>query len=438
MALYQQVDAAVDRAGVRDGGAHRPPGFPYLRSDRFLASFAAELSEGQWLDWLARLRQLDLEARYAELANLNNPNWAQGKWAALQDCGRRWAALDAQSPQRMQRLRDAVAVPDDYSDVARALGVYPVSALLLRLGVAGYQQDILRDYRGEWDGPAANWQLWQPAQAPAAPARPPAWRRDSLGIPHLDAQEQQRLLDAHAPAFLIDQRGEFDEPGRPLPGGGFEARPEMFQRLGWTRFHGQVLPQLIYVVWFSERPARGLLDPYAGPLDSVIWRVTLGPDGAPLVYDSVHSCGCYHSVFPARQLTRAARGSIWQERPVMPQGQVPWSELAVVLDSGRHYVRRVIPRQQARALANQSRELLLRPYDALRSLPVSRNRRASLFQPDGLVSGSERLERYWLWPSGVPDPGAMRQWGRHPTAFVGRAHFDDPRALERWFAAPAP
>ena len=35
---------------------------------------------------------------------------------------------------------------------------------------------------------------------------------------------------------------------------------------------------------------------------------------------------------------------------------------------------------------------------------------------------------------GVPEPGAMRQWGRHATAFVGRRHFDDPDLLERYFS----
>jgi hypothetical protein len=29
--------------------------------------------------------------------------------------------------------------------------------------------------------------------------------------------------------------------------------------------------------------------------------------------------------------------------------------------------------------------------------------------------------------------GAMRQWGKHATAFVGRRHFDDPRLMEDRF-----
>jgi len=34
---------------------------------------------------------------------------------------------------------------------------------------------------------------------------------------------------------------------------------------------------------------------------------------------------------------------------------------------------------------------------------------------------------------GLSEPGAMRRWGRHATAFIGRRHFDDPWLLERYF-----
>jgi hypothetical protein len=61
-----------------------------------------------------------------------------------------------------------------------------------------------------------------------------------------------------------------------------------------------------------------------------------------------------------------------------------------------------------------------------------------VFRPDGVVPGSERGERWLFWPMGVPEPGAMRQWGRHATAFVGRRHFDDPAFLERYFSLREP
>ena len=59
--------------------------------------------------------------------------------------------------------------------------------------------------------------------------------------------------------------------------------------------------------------------------------------------------------------------------------------------------------------------------------------RRSLFGSDGLVAGSERAERWLLWPMGVPSPGAMRERGHHAIAFVGRRHFDDADLLDRLF-----
>ncbi len=72
-------------------------------------------------------------------------------------------------------------------------------------------------------------------------------------------------------------------------------------------------------------------------------------------------------------------------------------------------------------------------YTRLRSLEVEAGQRRSMFNKYGIVSGSERPERVLLWPMGIRSPGAMRQWGRHPTAFVGRRHYDDPYLIEQLF-----
>jgi hypothetical protein len=74
----------------------------------------------------------------------------------------------------------------------------------------------------------------------------------------------------------------------------------------------------------------------------------------------------------------------------------------------------------------------MRDYDELRSLPRPVGRR-SVFGEDGLIAGTERTERFLFWPMGIESAGAMRQWGRHATAFVGRRHFDDADLLERRF-----
>ena len=62
----------------------------------------------------------------------------------------------------------------------------------------------------------------------------------------------------------------------------------------------------------------------------------------------------------------------------------------------------------------------------VRSLPTADGRRRSLYGPDGIISQSDRPERFILWPMGIANAGAMRQWGTHATAFIGRRHFDDP------------
>ena len=125
-------------------------------------------------------------------------------------------------------------------------------------------------------------------------------------------------------------------------------------------------------------------------------------------------------MFPVQKLIRRAPG-LFSDPMLIPQQEVPTGPVAVLLDAGDHQVRRVLPRS---ALPQQARRpLALTSY---RQLLLQPDGEQALFDDDGLVSGSERSERFWLWPTGVRSPGAMRQAGRQATAFVGRRHFDDP------------
>ena len=69
-------------------------------------------------------------------------------------------------------------------------------------------------------------------------------------------------------------------------------------------------------------------------------------------------------------------------------------------------------------------------------LPLPGGGSRSLYAADGLVRGTERAERFLFWPMGIASAGAMRQWGHHATAFVGRRHFDDPNLLDVRFRLP--
>lgn len=447
--FFAQLDDRIERAGVRDGGAARIAGYPYLRADRFLASYADAAGNGAAFDaatfeaWLQRLIARDQESRRAELRNLGVAD-ADAMLARSAHCGQTLARLELATPEHRNDLRDRVRVKDDYSLLARTFGAYPVAVPFLNMGIRGYHEEVRSDYAKPLDaldspGPLTTWVPPPGADndddiAGMLAAAP----RDALGIPRLDDRQWQTLAARHAPLFWIETGGDYDLPGMPVRAA--DGRPDVDPdqpvvhfRGEYTRFGDEVLPVLVYVVWFSERPPQKSLDSYAGALDGLIWRVVLDPEGRPLTYDTIHPCGCYRYYFPVQALARIPRGGFWQEPVLFPQDEVPAGRPALRIQSQTHYLRRVVA---ADAAQGERRSYALRPYDELLTLPDGSGGTRSLFAPDGIVDGTERGERWWLWITGVPDPGAMRQWGRHATSFVGRSHFDDARFLEQNFALP--
>lgn len=431
--FYLQLDQRVAQAGVAERGTARIDGYPYLRVDRLLADMGSRLAPG-WPQraWIDRLAALDLDARRIELSRLAQDEPTTESidvtLRRLRSCGAALIEAELNSFEQRERLRKRARVPDEYSLVARGLGLYPLALPFLKWGVSSYQASVAQRFSGALPA-AGRLQQWWPAPAPMPEAAEVAqWiasgNSDALGIPQLAADQWRQLAAAHAPVFWIETASAADAPGRPLRQGGelgFDhSQAPLYVHTGYTRLDGVILPQLTYTLWFSERAAEEGFDPYAGELDGVVWRVTLGVDGQPLLYDSIHACGCYHLLFPVREMIRRAPGLL-SDPMLIPQGVVPPGPVAVLLDAGTHQVRRVLPRS---ALPQQARRpLALAPYRQLLLPPAGEE---PLFDDDGLVSGSERAERLYLWPTGVRSPGAMRQAGRQATAFVGRRHFDDP------------
>jgi hypothetical protein len=214
-------------------------------------------------------------------------------------------------------------------------------------------------------------------------------------------------------------------------------RPTVYRHVSFSRFRSEVLTQLNYIIWFSERPKTSAWDIFGGFLDGVNYRVTLDRNGQPLLFETVHNCGCYHKYFPTQWLAL---------RPVKPHKEPPLilkapaynpmqDRLVISMLSGTHYVNHLYT--VARGHPATGVNYAMEDYDRLRSLPYSGDRRRSMFHEDSIVPGSQRLERWLLWPTGVLSPGAMRQWGRHAVAFVGQRHFDDPYLIETIFHVTA-
>ncbi|WP_461481479.1 hypothetical protein [Porticoccus sp.] len=427
--LFIASDKAIARAEMRDQGPRPVPGFPYLRVDRFLSSFRHEpLNTTQLTDWVGRMAALDASARRLELKNLGKPETLATQ---LDQCRTTLVANLLQQPPQIELLRQRAVVQDDYVTALRVAGLYPLSSKLVAIGINHWHRDTRQRFsrplaelpvRGElmrWGNPVTNLtEITEPVP-------------DALGIPQLDEVQLQQLFRRHAPIWEIDVVDHNDLIGSAQWRSGpviDTTKATQYQLLSYSRFEDQVLLQLNYIIWFRSRPGG---DIYAGQVDGLTWRVTLGPDGEPWLYDSMHNCGCYHQFFPTAKLQRRD-GRNGADPPLVPQ-PAPMPPLVVRLESRRHFIQRVYRDSGAQP----SRPLALADYDLLRALPTANGHR-SLFGRHGLVRGSQRPERLLLWPMGIRSAGAMRQWGRHAVAFVGRRHFDDPRLIESLFKPVPP
>lgn len=453
-AWYRDLDVRIDAAGVRDAQETRVPGFPYLRVNRLLASFreAAAADERVLNDLIERMHELDVLARGREASHLPGGDaGGEGGHAhrmAMQrasGCGAVLRDEDLADPAARARLLERAIVPDDYSVARRVLGLYAITRLPFAQGVRRYEAETREAFARELKAaPGASVVRYAPPPAPQVPRATLATMityasANPLGIPEPRDHELAALFAAYAPSFEVEIAGDYDRFGAlrwlrdaPMPDVD-GADLAVYHHLAWTRYRGRVLLQLVYTIWFPERPPQSPGDILAGRLDGITWRVTLAPDGEPLLYDAMHPCGCFHMFFPtprAQPLPAPAGEVEWmfspQSLPRLADGERPVVRIA----SGTHAIERVFVVRGADSVVRYN----LRPYDELRSIQRLDGRRSSVFGPDGLIAGSERAERFLFWPMGIVSAGAMRQWGRHATAFVGRRHFDDADLIERRFA----
>ena len=359
------------------------------------------------------------------------------------DCRARLLEADLASPGTRDLLVERAQVPDDYRGWQRAVGLYPLTRLPFYSGVARWQQETQEGFLRAREGEPSTHAIvrYRPpiqsgytrAEVAALLARAAS---DPLGIPRFDDAERERLFATFAPVFEVETVGAFDRIGRLLWNGGpapavDTADPAVYRHLAYTRYHEHTLVQLVYFAWFPERPKDHAFDLLGGRLDGLIWRVTLAPDGEAVLYDSIHPCGCFHMFFPtprAELLPAPSRLIEWAFVPVeLPRMHEP-ARLAISAQARTHYLRRVAPDTGAAGV-----HYAFDDYDVLRGLPLADGGRRSAFRADGLVPGTRRGERFFFWPMGVPSAGAMRQWGTHATAFVGRRHFDDADLVEKRF-----
>jgi len=435
--MLTDLDRAIKTETHFDPALRRIDGWPLLRTNRFLASFAYDdLQDDARTVWLDHAFDLGRGAYATEFARLSeSTRLALGDRHGFDELDARLASCFARTPAPDALPASAYRVPDSYNTVTRAFGLYPVTSLVASGFIARYRQDMTARYLA---GRATRFERQIVFQEPGAAGPSTSLSfpldTDTLGVPQLSQGEWDALFRKFAPQVIVEQRSDADRIGAPVQDADDRiqidtARPTVFTFASYARLDSRVLPQLNYAFWFPERPPERPLDPYAGELSGVLWRVTLDPALRPVLYDSVHQCGCYHKLFLPSG-SRVDLEAVEGERPLvfaLSPNLATDRGVRLRLAAGSHYIIEVTAAFPDGAAAHYT----LVDYASQLQLPGNEAGPAqSLFGPTGIVQQSRRPERFVFWPLGISSAGAMRQQGLHAIAFVGRRHFDDPDLLE--------
>jgi len=443
-ARYAEIDAKIDAAGVRDGVFYRVPGFPYLRSDRMLASFRDEVASVDEVGaWLRRMREFDQEAREFEFENLglNDQERAILRGEFL-NCGRGLAALEFDNPDNFKLVHDTMVPPDAYSAGTRALGLYPLTLPLLRASVRDHEAAVRRDFakpRAELLGAGTplRWQVQPVEDVALIPTKVSDAYPDELGFPGLVDSAWRAIAEVNAPELLMAQGARERQLGTPIwiadGHGGSRldidtTRPQVHYQIGFTRFGAERLIQVNYFLLFRTPDA----PPGEVPVDGLIWRVTLDNELRPIAYDTARASGREHFWFAIRSEVPRRQPADGPAAFFPLDGLVP-AEPSLTLDRSGG-VRGVT----AADTAITAQRYQLARYEDLYRMPLPGGGTRNLFDRTGQIAGTRTPAPEWYAASGVPQPGTLRHFMRLPVSYLGEQHFDDAYVLEQAFAPLLP
>lgn len=402
--------------------SHQQLPLPGLSADRMLAlkgqSLNSEREVGLWLQYAAENYWSQLESAWSYMPAPERENLA-----SLYSCHQQLLGSYTANWQRLKPEIVQWQAQDSYQEWRRWVGGGWLMRWPLSIGIAGWHQEARQSFGQNSADKLVRYKMEANSVDDNTHTAMPEVRirYDALGYPHFD--QESALWRYHAPQLEVAVEGEFDRLITPYRDNNGEvqlsAAPIVFTHKSYTQWKGKTLLQLNYQWWFSERPG-GPLNIYAGKLDGIIWRVTLDQEGRALWYDSIHSCGCYYQLFIPQDKYQVA--SEFQAEQPLVFALTDWGDgrATISISSREHQVVGV-----AFSEPFASGEIYdLTPLENLSHR--SSLQQQPLFRKHGIVDGTERLERWLLWPMGVRSPGAMRLVGNHAIAFIGERHFDDP------------
>jgi len=225
--FFASLDKQIAEADAIDPGVFRVKNFPYLRVDRFLASFSEEVDDvDAFAAWIDRMQTLDQDARRYEIANLptsavvelDSANDKVAVYDKVVTCGDILKTADFQRDKHQTDIRKNAAVPDEYIPLRRILGIYPLTSMFIYRGVSIWHREARKSYSAE---PPVNWQSIRYAPIPKidlASVRHTIepTKRDALGIPVYSTESRKALFQLYAPLWEIQFESDNDRIGSPM------------------------------------------------------------------------------------------------------------------------------------------------------------------------------------------------------------------------------
>jgi len=454
--FFESLDRSVRETGVRDASVFTISGFPYLRTNRFFTGLKDDLDNAACREqWVHRLQQLDLEARQKEIHNLPA--------AALKDLARqlgeparrktlqervasysdKMLTHDQHQPDFYEALLRAATDPSEYSTAMRVVGLYP----LISMPVTAVTRNVQEKFR-KWHHTPSDQLATLGVLTAYVPSGSTEYseqtarlvlnrsRQNALLLPQPSMADQQTLLAMFAPVINQDVAAAYDNIGEVMWQDNKvrinAVKPTLYYYFSHARLKGVPVLQLNYVFWYSARNGQNSPWIEKGPVDGITVRVSLDYDGHPFMVDIMNNCGCYHFFVPHRKKIGKmipTPDGIDAFVPRRLPKAYPRKRLKLRIISGWHQVAHMDDEMNAAI----SLPYQLAAYEQLEMLPHDDQSFESLFNPDGIGKGSERIEPLIFFPMGIADIGSMRQRGHHAVKLVGREHFDDPDLFDRNF-----
>ncbi len=451
--FFSYLNKAIEKSGGHNAYYHTVPGFPYLRTTRFLASLKAELNspikKKIWLRWLM---EAGSRARESEIGNLpasalrdisallNEPMDKQSLINKAEAFSKTMMQTDLKEPTYFDTLKAVVSYPDEYSSFTKIIGLYPITSVPVAALTIKVRKEFLEWYEGPVENLTTKGRLT--AYAPITPMNPSmkkihliiAESRDNpFNVPVLSTDQEKLLAKAYAPNLFQDVSKNDDKIGRVEWNNDIllvnTKKPTLYYYVSHASFKGKPALQINYVSWYPSRfgPDAPLIE--RGRLDGLTLRITFDDAGEPVMVDGMNNCGCYHFFIPNKKSLNTIIAKPMKPDPFVPQflpETFPEQRLGIRINSGWHQVQRIITSQPPQDSVSYE----LAPYHVLESLPRLNGARThpheSIFDSKGIVKGSGRIEPILLFSMGIHDIGSMRQRGHHAVSFFENSHFDDP------------